>query len=63
MLLSEGDSSMTEVIVKVTKISSNASWPILYIPKEVKDKLGFKIGTKVIIKTDDKGRLIIEKAE
>ncbi|MBW2675706.1 MAG: AbrB/MazE/SpoVT family DNA-binding domain-containing protein [Deltaproteobacteria bacterium] len=54
---------MTEVIVKVTKISSNASWPILYIPKEVKDKLGFKIGTKVIIKTDDKGRLIIEKAE
>ena len=53
---------MGETIIKVTKVSTNDGWPLIYLPKEARDKLGFAIGTKVLIKTDGE-RLIIEKAE
>jgi len=50
-----------ETIIGVTRISSSAKWPIIFIPKEARE-LGFERGVKVLIKADEKGRLIIEKA-
>jgi len=54
---------LSEVILKVTKVTSNNGWPLIYLPKEARDKLGFKIGVKVMIKADERGRLIIERVE
>ncbi|GEM_PF-5041173 len=51
-----------EVPIKISKVTSNDSHEMIYIPKEIVRHLGFKKGTKIIFKLDTKnGRLIIEK--
>jgi len=49
-------------LIRVSKVTSNDSWPLIYLPKKVVEKLGFKKGCYVALYTDGK-RLIIEKLE
>ncbi|MEM3884381.1 MAG: hypothetical protein QXF74_04625 [Nitrososphaerota archaeon] len=52
------------VLVKVSKITSNDSTPLLYIPKKVVRALGLRKGIEVKLLIDpEAGRLIVEKLE
>jgi len=47
-------------IVKVSKVTSNDSTELIYIPKQIREALGLKKGTYVIMRVES-GRLVIEK--
>ena len=52
------------VLVKVAKITSNDSWPLLYLPKKVIKALGLRRGVEVKLFMDiENGRLIVERLE
>lgn len=52
----------TLVPVKIVKVSSNDSVPLIYLPKEVRERLDLEKGDKVIMYINvDGSRLIIEK--
>ena len=51
-----------EIPIRVSKVTSNDSQELIYLPKEIVRKLGLRKGVKVILKVDTKScRLIIEK--
>jgi len=48
--------------IKVSKVSTNDDWPLIYLPKEAIKRLDLKKGDKVILYLNlDGSRLIIEK--
>jgi len=49
--------------VKITKVCSNDSWPLIYLPKEVVKKLGLTIGKKVLLELTEDGKLIVKPIE
>ena len=54
---------MTSLVpVKIVKISSNDTVPIIYVPKEIRQILGLKKGVKILLYVDhDLKHLVIEK--
>ncbi|MEM3629148.1 MAG: AbrB/MazE/SpoVT family DNA-binding domain-containing protein [Candidatus Bathyarchaeia archaeon] len=47
--------------VKVTRVTSNDRWPLIYIPKEAVQELGLKKGQRVLMLVDHSiGALIIK---
>jgi hypothetical protein len=53
---------MDEIPIKVAKITSNDTQPLIYLPKCLSE-IGFSRGSKVLLKLDQNGRLIIEKIQ
>jgi AbrB family looped-hinge helix DNA binding protein len=50
------------VPIKIVKVSSNDTVPLIYLPKEVRQRLDLEKGDKVIMYVDVEGsRLVIEK--
>jgi len=48
--------------VKTCKISSNDSVPLIYLPKDIREILGFEKGVKILLYVDeDCKRLVVEK--
>ncbi len=53
---------MTLIPVKTCKVSSNDSVPLIYLPKDIRDILGFEKGDKILLYVDqDCKRLVVEK--
>ena len=51
-----------EVLVRVSKITSNDGQELIYIPREIVKRLGYQKGTRILIKVEkETGRIIIEK--
>jgi antitoxin component of MazEF toxin-antitoxin module len=46
-------------LIKVGKVSANNSWPIIYLPREVTEKLGLRKGVKVFFEVDEEKRALI----
>jgi len=50
------------ILIRVSKISSNDSSPLIYLPKEVRRALDLKKGDRVMLYVDPHSkRLVIEK--
>jgi len=48
--------------IKIVKVSSNDTVPLVYLPKEVRERLDLEKGDKVIMYVDvDGSRLLIKK--
>lgn len=53
-----------ELLVRISKISSNNSTPLIYLPKKVVKLLGLRKGVEVKLMIDvESKKLIIEKLE
>ena len=53
---------MALVPVKICKISSNDTVPLIYLPKDIREILGLEKGIKVLLYVDEScKRLVIEK--
>jgi len=47
--------------IRISKVTSNDTVPLIYIPKEARALLGLEKGTKVVIYVEEQhGRLVIE---
>jgi len=50
--------------IKVCRVTSNDTWPLLYLPAEAIRRLGLRKGVRVMILLDsERHRLVIEKVE
>jgi len=48
--------------VKTVKISSNDTVPLIYLPKDIREILGFEKGVKILLYVDEScKRLVVEK--
>ncbi|MCS7386810.1 MAG: AbrB/MazE/SpoVT family DNA-binding domain-containing protein [archaeon GB-1867-005] len=49
-------------VIRISKVSSNDSVPLIYLPKKAVERIGLRKGDYVVLATDGR-RLIIEKLE
>ena len=49
--------------IKVTRVCSNDSWPLIYLPKEAVEKLGLTVGKRVLLEITEDGKLIVKPVE
>lgn len=47
--------------VKVTKVTSNDGWPLVYLPKKAVELLGLRKGTEVIMLVDEESKALVIK--
>lgn len=48
--------------IKVTKVTSNDAWPLIYLPKEAVTRLGLRKGRRVILYIEG-DELIVQPVE
>ena len=53
---------MEKALMKVVKVSSNDTVPMIYLPKDIRELLGLKKGTYVVLRVEGQ-RLIVERLD
>jgi hypothetical protein len=45
--------------VKLARVSANNDWPLLYLPREVVERLGLRRGVKVMLEMDEEAKVLV----